>query len=339
MNSTLLPLELLNEPFVLVDNGLRAELIEKRLKFNWSIPDMVTDIAKTTSNVSILNVYNTYGLQIAIEYVKYLLYISTEEIESWISSYIEDSYLHLGLKHSWSTKTVAQYSISIIKELRRLDSKNVYGLPTDACCNMPVELVARMIPSVRLSKRVTEQVWLLRARCPEMEDVATIFPYAVMQGNVYRCYVEQLGTDLFGMANNLCDIQLVTLYPDDVGTRRLEFSLVEDVNLCTLRDTKVAISLLDYRNYYADLGCNVSKHMNVFLDKLLARFSSVDSSNACDCSAWIVQLLADNEIVYDQGRSLSYSDMDKLLHELVTASRQLLRQDREMIDSSTTCSD
>lgn len=335
MNSALLPLELLNEPFCILDNGLRVELIEKRPKFNWSIPDIVTDMAKTTSNASILNVYDTYGLEIAIEYVKHLLYISTEETYSWISSYIEESYLYLGLQDSYPVRPIVEYSALIVQELRTLDSKKVYGIASNACCEMPIELVVRIIPSVRLSKRVTEQVWLSRSQCPKMLDVPTVFPYAVLQGNVYSCYVEQLGMDLYGMANNLCDIQLVTLYPvgDEVGTRCLEFSSVQDVDLSTLTDTKVAISLLDYRNYYTDLGCNVSKHMNVFLDKLLARFRTVDSSNACDCSAWIVQLLADNEMVYETPvleyldkdcKYLSYSDMQKLLHKLIEASRGLL---------------
>ncbi|CAH6419568.1 Hypothetical protein POVR2_LOCUS73 [uncultured virus] len=310
MNSYLgLPLELLNEPFVAIDNGLRAEIIVFRPQFYWSTErsygydgreQYTTSYNKTSSNVSILNIYDTYGFDIAVTFLNYLVVVKAREYPTWALDYARESYRHMTRDRTQAVD-IRGYGAVMVQELANREAeRKVYVIRSDATCSLPIEIVAKIIPSVRLSKEVTKQVWLLRSSIPSPRDLVM---YCNSHGlccttKLLRTYKYTACLSIEPLSTRF-NLQVVTLENNILSSFTLQD--VPDIypecvwNLDLEPQEVLAASIGCYRQHFKSLGCkSIKKHIMRVLTHLSCKFREVTDSNIEEASAWLVQLMIDN---------------------------------------------
>lgn len=141
------PDELLNEPFSDTDNGLRPELIVSRPSFHFCIApdgcppglrclvghsvlsreDTRAAPKKSDSFCSVLSVYDTYGLDITLEYLRYLEYVKAFESADWTELYLIGSLKLMGVVPVTSRIFTANVQVlcrQLRGELEKLDSSS-----------------------------------------------------------------------------------------------------------------------------------------------------------------------------------------------------------------------
>ena len=170
MNPTL-PIELLSEPYTTRTSCNLAEIIIPRARFLFEIttnyvsvtigscivsllyhPDPIEPSSlpcKCTSNVSLLTVYDTYGIVIAREFLHYLYYVMKHGTGSWLDSYLYGCARVLDTKSTYS---------DLRRALDALDIANNMPTVTITYMPLPVEIVAKIVNSYRISNHLSSYV-------------------------------------------------------------------------------------------------------------------------------------------------------------------------------------
>lgn len=182
MTSSLLPLELLNEPIAAVDNHYRPERKISRHRFafcaphnakyscrvcNSSFESLLSDsteesLQKWTSEYSILNVYDTYGMDITLLFIQHVRTLSLQHSQK-VAYYLRGS-LHALQKVTGcglSVGLVLQSDLcdSILEQLTLLDRAQPKAIePITSAPDLPIEVLVLMINSVRVSKQLAREV-------------------------------------------------------------------------------------------------------------------------------------------------------------------------------------
>lgn len=181
---------LMNEPVDASDDGHRVEIVEPRSPFLFEIEQISCSVTyrdvvyrvvharvktrpesmwKTTSNVSILTVYDTYGLDVALAFLGYLVKCCEYDLNGlWIQAYLY-ACLHIirgdlsSCAIGCSIENARKLASNIELELRRLDgdASTVQRLES-APCDLPIEVLAKIINSVRVSKGIRAAVLAMR---------------------------------------------------------------------------------------------------------------------------------------------------------------------------------
>lgn len=183
-----LPIELLNQPFTLEDNGHRMlntsrvqrasfsfEITHKEVQFrvgdiSYSVTVEVNMLlAKTKSNISVITIYDQYGLSVTYEFLKHLHQVKGKHQfwnPAWLSAYLDASLLALNpeLKVDLATISclddIAVKSSYLLNELAHLDSLQLKMTEElqQADCNMPAEILALITNNPTLSKSIYDSV-------------------------------------------------------------------------------------------------------------------------------------------------------------------------------------
>lgn len=174
------------------DDGYRVEIVERRSPFLFEIEQDSCSVThsgvvyrlahepasirlesmwKPRSNVSILAVYDTYGLDVALLFLSYLVRrIERKQNPEWLQGYLRAC---LSIMRGCPESCIFVCSLTnahglareIELELRALDEKQPRGsgeLDVNVMLQLPLELLARIINSTRVSKAIRVAVLALR---------------------------------------------------------------------------------------------------------------------------------------------------------------------------------
>lgn len=309
-----LPLELLNEPFTNNDNGYRPEIIVPRRKFECVIDRNTISVRvsgklvysienygsivpiKWRSNLSIPTIYDTYGLQIALSFIQHL--VDGMHKLSHVHAYLYGCLNVLGLKAKQRHQSMNDIAKLIANHLVNLDKHNVvHELSSRASCLslhsnsrlcMPLELVARLTNSLRISKSVSELVLSNReARSPPLSAVMgwSNDPVAIYHSSKAS---SPRSEDISEWAL-LVDSTTVSVCICNTSEDR--FDIVKLAREVSRSPISIASQpLASYRAYYRSIGCNVARAMSNLLASLTSR---VQTMPLVELGCWLSQLLGD----------------------------------------------
>ncbi|CAH6421338.1 Hypothetical protein POVR2_LOCUS352 [uncultured virus] len=321
-----LPAELLNEPFAFEGqhNGLKPEITTARPRFVMYITKKSTYYTigsseaeiydrgsrvpqKNICNVSVLNVYDTYGLDVAYAFLHYIcinkLY---SNCESYLMTYLAGSLDHMtgSAMGYYSSDRDAEMFIDlcvarILTELLRRQRliEPSYEIQS---ASLPIEIVAKIVNSLRISKQLSEHVLLSRrAELPTLRLVAGWSP------NSPKTYLSKSGMYYCEVTTSDC-CYLVTLDSDRLALVCGKKRLTHSRSRC-YSDRIVCESLSAYDNYsksacgddnmsrackVEQLGVQVARTYasRAVLVRLKSLAAIVTAENIGEVSAWVVQL-------------------------------------------------
>ncbi|CAH6419592.1 Hypothetical protein POVR2_LOCUS98 [uncultured virus] len=201
VEATYLPIELLNEPIATVDNGYRVELIVPRQEFDFEVTystvyyedcsidcsigedrmpypespsieelesNYNTKSTKLACQHSVLNIYDTYGLEIT------KLFLDNLRARRHLPRIVRTSYLYYSLVAMDSTNDysawqldIKELSVLVLNKLNELeDNKPRASESITLVPELPIELLVRIINSKRISKVLSVQVEQFRKTEP-----------------------------------------------------------------------------------------------------------------------------------------------------------------------------
>lgn len=312
-----LPVELKNEPYAFYDTGERMEIIVQRPKFTFSIHDHILTcgtgrevrIAQMTSrktptknstNISIVTVYDTYGLNVAYTYLDYLYHYKYNALEQkWLGLYLLTS---LAILHPDALKEAVDVTARgmlclcarLMGELLNLEHKQpkMQG-ELQSGMMLPSELLGRILASERVSKAVTRTA--RQIRCGEIPSFKELD--AADTGSPATW---QVGTG--ASAEWVLDFENEGDISEWVLTRKGDVFTIEfreqsrearDVNAATLAQ----YSLDTYAEVFRFRNCNPKQSVREMLSELKKRLAVVTEANVANVCAWVVQLGYDSEMI------------------------------------------
>ncbi|CAH6421253.1 Hypothetical protein POVR2_LOCUS322 [uncultured virus] len=342
-----LPEELLNEPYSFYDNGLRPEITVRRAPFSYSIDEYGTPsllaidmrIAKNnqamaarprsrgmrihdvpekrTSNYSVLNVYDTYGYDVARSFLKHIYYHKfNSDNQQWLSVYLEGSLKANGLDYfnpveeEKGISYVFYLCYEIQRKLREIDQSQpkMKGQLQDIGTYLPADILNRIIPSERVSKSIASQVRYEKCDyTPTNEELDSYHDYnnegiSLLEESIYASFssghdkhlsIEQVEDDLFEVRDDYDDLRYSMTYKS------------------------VLYTLETYEAYYRSQGCNVSSSMQGMLKKLLARLDTNHEAYLDEILPWFLLLARDSDDILGE---YTLEDIWTELRRLVNAT-------------------
>lgn len=314
-----LPEELLNEPFAFEDNGKRPKRMtpirksflfiidsDERRKSTaascWIGEERVTYIAsehnrvvpkKNATNLSVVSVYDLYGLGIACSYLKHLYLASEHDVGvpyHWLTSYLQGSLAVL-----WpGSETMDDPNIfwlisALLFKLTQMD----YAQPrlseelVPHESTLPPELLYRVLDDPTLSKSMQRGVMAVRCVLPTREELTIDHerPYTLRLRDGSYLREENEGSVIVHLKRNRD--QFVLTYIERTYDKNDEHYY----------DTEggeiVAFSIDDYERWFNRRGCDAREHTSAMLKELSVRLGELNESNIDLACAWTVQLVGD----------------------------------------------
>lgn len=293
-----LPLELQNEPFSYFDNQYRVEIVVSRPLFSFTITtenarvvvggmhvtsrlcasSSLTLPTKCSSNVSVLTVFDTYGLEITEAYLEYLSSLDSR-YSDWVEVYLVGSIWTMveeQCRPSLIAGTIKQMCDTIVQELRGIEaqkSKLSYSLVP---WSLLPEIVALITQSLRISKEVSRYVIERRGSyVPSLEEVRgrSNAPRTYYESDVYRTYD----------VSNPMACELVRRVERYSLTWRMTHTVIP-----FSYGIMIAESTLNYDIYYTARGCDGRKCVSLLLSCL-----DIEKMEIEEVCSWTVQLSSD----------------------------------------------
>lgn len=345
-----MPSELANEPYAFIDDGARPEITRPRPKFQYEIingdvtcfvgsdidrlkvewsgharpaPNATyADPIKASTNISVVAVYDTYGLSVAYAYLRHLYNRKyNASYPAWLYVYLEGSLLVLRsefrttdeLRNSGTAYILYLCSL-LLSELSILDAKQprMQGLLQNVDSSvLPPEVLAQILRSQRVAKPITSQVRAENTR--QAREIAQI----------ERCLSPLTYDELLAASDGYG-----TYFNADTGSYilrgRMEFwslgragdtfGLIRGQRAPQPSENEQlrAVSLGTYERAFEKRGCDVDKSMRDFLLRVLDNYRVVTDDNLEDALANIVQLSSDTTA----GRPGSFVGVDEVSVEI-----------------------
>lgn len=346
---TSLPPELLNEPFTDNDNGLRAEIIVSRPLFLFEIspPLVAVEIAggnvvcvpanrrpvKWRSNVSIQTVHDTYGLAITLLFMRRLHSLRDKD-DRLVYAYLEGSAHALGLmvemdvvdvildelvRRQKLSMGITREEMSLVSEVRSLmggretqeSEWTLEARPDLTPLSLPVEIVALITNSLRISNEVSTLVRLKRASIvPPIRDV-------IGRARIHSAHTRTTHSRSAHRRLNTGSVHQVSITILVNDCYRLESSKVHSSRPLGSGGLSRR-SLYSYHAYYRSRGCNPKLGMTSMLDWLEGQVRTMDMN---ELHAWTVQLISDMAVVVT-ARETNTDGMRDVLLSLVKKARK-----------------
>lgn len=317
-----LPDELLNEPYSFYDNGLRPEITVRRAPFSYSIDEysevsldasqmrhvkMNPTVAtarlmstpagyvdripeKRTSNYSVLNVYDTYGYDIARSFLKHIYYHKfNPDNLGWLSVYLEGSLKAIDPSFGDDREADVYYVFylcyEIQRKLREMDESQpkMKGDLQDIGSYLPSDILNRIIPSERVSKSIAGRVRYEKCDyTPTNEDLLAHHDdsnegVSLLDASIYASFAGR-GLSMESLDNGLFHIE------------HLNWDAISE----KMTNETVVYPLQTYEAYYRSGGCNVNSSMQGMLKKLLARLETNYEAHLDEILPWFLLLVRDS---------------------------------------------
>lgn len=320
--SVALPAELLNEPYSYADNGDRPERKIFRSTFifvaypcgaaSCSIGQDEVDTPspeytvgphpkKDSSCFSVVDVYDTYGLDITLAYLDWLQSDRNKPNTVWLATYLRGSLAVLDLD---SLKT--EMSTDVAHLSGRMESALVSHDREQPRClesisnppELPLEILARIINSTRISKALATAVRSVRGSIPpllcELES-SDCYPATVCEQGAYRCTWMKRDLERDPVDEPEPDVACEWRLKADGDTYTLSY-LTGDEVVSVERTTHPIVYSIDlYHGIYNARDCIGPLVVIAILRDMLSEFSVVTDANIARVCAWIVQLSHDSE--------------------------------------------
>lgn len=299
-----IPTELYNEPFAYVDTEERPEVTVERPSFLFKIEaDRSCSIVigtevytvglrgsqtlrlpqKSSTNVSILNIYDTYGLEVAWSYTQHIYYHKYDAVNRrWLEFYLIANLLALGLPVADEFKrlevNVLYLCSSIITELIHLDNKKLKLaselLPSSI--ELPPEVIALITGSQRLNSNIRRSVRTTKCtRMPTLTELTVANELSKLDKT------RREGSTVSNRNWSLDVDHLFVLRPRQA-------SMLDEIE-----GDVVQFSLYDYSRAFTMRYCNGANSTRDMLVDLQIQYEVVTVTNLNDVCAWIVQLSSD----------------------------------------------
>lgn len=359
-----LPVELYNEPYSFFDTKKRPEITVRRSRFLFEVGPSAVYMtvhgvnrsgatrqvpvanlpAKKRTNISVITVYDTYGLEITYAYLRFLyLYKYAAIAPEWLEYYLVAS-LAVLQPEALSEKVIAgtvgsehsvlYYASRLMLELTNLDSKQprmigelVAPAPVpkgeEPPPVFPKEVLSKITGSERLSKSVAEATRSARcASIPTLDELA--------------------GGEDVDEATFYDNGVFVLYYSPEVDGRGMEareWRLTREGNSFILRDIGpedepheldleaevVQYPLYVYARVFKNRGCNTDNSILAMLRELVKRYSVVTEENVMEVAAWVVQLSYETR-EGEEGTFRSMTDLGNELQRLLGITIRQLQQ-------------
>jgi hypothetical protein len=314
-----IPIELKDEPYSYEPSGYKVEILVPRPRFLFDISkhevnvyvgrDMVSsggtklkhneDLpAKHISNVSVLTVYDTYGLDVTYAYLNYLYHNKFYERHPlWLSIYLMGSYVAMTDKYievEDATDAEVLMSISmILLELVQREAEKFKPLASEpASRNLPPELIARIIGSTRLSKDVSKQV--MRNKCSSIPKPEDMLGWSDWPDTLAYHIEGWSRLDFRAIDDREVDTQLAFYLKRIVSSNRFILGIAETQDMEQERGERVAaVSLHSYYAYFKYIGCNWRQSLDLVISDLRKKIIPVTDDTLEDLCAWTIQLHSD----------------------------------------------
>lgn len=270
---------------------------------------------KAASGVSVVSVYDLYGLDVALSFVNNLCTRWKENPESeWLFSYLVGSLCVLDLKYeNLNIEDTVQAANLLLSELIGLEGRQpkMLGSLVSEGTSLPPEVLARITGNPFISASITRELRATRCQVPTLEQVATIyksrFTGTAIDGPYLGSYL--MLTDIPGQDN----VQVNRIAR--TGTNQLEFSSVQvsmEKRVLELVEP-AAFSLKDYARWFKMKGCDAQDSSLRMLLEVKRAHATVNETNLDTACAWFIQLNYDTE---RNSTGTRYLTMDQLADEL-----------------------
>jgi hypothetical protein len=346
------PKELENEPYAIVDTGLRPEIkIPSKISYlfelgsdeiwirigqkMWTI-DITTRLpGKKRTRISVLDIYENYGIDVAYSYLSKLYYnpISRINIKLMVA-YLESSLMVINPEFQSNIKrleSVGEFSDMyalhlsslLLLELTGIENKRPYvpiDLPKETTINvLPEDIVTKIVGSTRLSKSTAEKVISNRCASILTEDelyIASLYTESIETRKVPdrdKYYAE------YEQDNIYYEYSITGSYP---GPFHLNY-LQNQNDFIEEYDPSYGYSLSIYKEAYRHRGCPTTK----YILKLLKNISEmeINKDNYGDACFWIIQLGVDSE-KYHIAVLDDYRDLENMLHIVASNTYDLINK-------------
>ena len=338
-----LPKELYNEPFSFYDNGFRPEIVTVRSRFLFQIINSVpvctvgsfkikgsvsqvsTPQAKSRSIVSVLSVYDTYGLEVTYAYLKHLYgHKYNQDAPSWLATYLEGSLVAIMPSYEIATEdeptAVLYYSLLIFTELQRIDREKFRPLRSlEPSSVLPDEILARVIGSKRVSKDLAAAV--ASDRCtsvPTLDELEAVHNYQQVRDE----RVVQTSDGIYVAANQGLERQDNTFY---LSKRPIQ-------GPSPYADYEVAnYPLEDYITVFEQRGCKkVSAIIVRMLEGVLRDITPLTELNIDLVCSWFLTLNIYQGLVLPKNEqdvtTLSAQELWNITRDLLSKAIQFYRE-------------
>lgn len=314
-----LPVELKNEPYAFYDTGERMEIVVQRPKFSFSIHDHVLTCgtgrevrlaqmtslkmpAKNSSNISVITVYDTYGLDVAYTYLDYLYHYKYNALEKkWLGLYLLTSIaiLHPDALMEAIDETprgMLCLCARLMGELINLDCKKpkMQG-ELQSGMMLPSELLGRILASERVSKAVARSA--RQIRCGEQPSFDELDAADVDSPATWRVGTGRDSEWVLDFENDGDVSEWVLIRKGEVFTIefREQSREARDINAAVLAQ----YSLDAYTEVFRSRNCDPRGSVREMLSNLKRRLAVVTEANVDEVCAWVVQLGYDSETIGD----------------------------------------
>lgn len=339
-----LSIELANEPYSFDDNGLRPEIIKQRQRFFFEICNQDQTVScsigphviresyrsgyaddipvpeKRMSNVSVVTVYDTYGLQTAYSYLKHLYYNKTRTEPKWLATYLRGSLYVLNPKSESLYRNLSNLeqitilSTQILLYLAAIEMKQSYVSNQSQSSNvqLPDEVLSRILTSKRISHSVNQSIKDVQCSTEPTEDEL----WNVKRSDDSRRTIRRTTDN--AMFNHSGKIEW---YLVRVGS---DFKLTVDRDKTRPRAipaqyAKIAeYPLNDYEAIYRNRQCNVPVSMKRLFQEISYHLSTVHEDNLLEACGWLVQL--SSEGFGNEGIFHGLVGLGDQVHKLVQAA-------------------
>ncbi|CAH6419585.1 Hypothetical protein POVR2_LOCUS91 [uncultured virus] len=330
-NLAILPIELLNEPFSFLDTGDRPEMVVYRSDFLFMVHRDGSSLAvigsreirreaprdywrasnkpdRDSTFFSLINIYDTYGLSIVKSFLQHLICSKDEMNTNWLACYLLGSLAVIDPeseeieREGQDLNHLSNILLLRLSALASLEPRATEAL-TNAPC-LPIELLAKILNSTRISKSLSSVVLAIRAQIKPNEDELreSIYPDTMHVHNRFVCtwvdiYQFSEGWDsLGGYGLQMgCPVIHEWCMTVDRDTYRLEHLVGDEVEDDECDGYTSVRSMNVYEAICNSRGCNGPSVVISMLNEMSQRLSSVTDSNVSEVCSWIVQLSHDSE--------------------------------------------
>jgi hypothetical protein len=365
-----LPEELKNEPYTVIDNKYRPEIIHaKKSSFKFKIIPINKDYSKVfariglstdsrnstgipenytpeklVSDISVVDVYENYGLNITYSYLHYIYYDNVISLKhpEYLLLYLEVSLLLLG--NDYRTRgtvkdigtQILYLSSILLSNFLLIDSNKIkLQMPLTIISQViPPEIIAKITGSRRITKVISNIVEYNKCiddpmTSAELNIIRTNKNYPTIHiNNKYCCeYVPLNDPKIVKLSSNTVHFSYSLKVLNNCGPFNLTITDA-DIEIYEYQESQIEqYSLSIYRKAYVKRGCKLSSikaAILLILDKISKM--TVTINNIGIVCGWIVQLSVDTGIV-EEKELKDHTALEKTLHFLANSAKKLVQDD------------
>lgn len=314
-----IPVELLNEPFAFEDNGRRPPIVTPtRQSFLFLIDAELEEVkcwvggkkivshdfhklyagstlpAKTATNISVVSVYDIYGLDVTCSFVRHLYSLTYKDIgiHYWIMTYFVGSLsvLRPGIEdvvdmhHKDALVSITSLLLLNLTQMDAAQPKLSHEL-VQHDGNLPVEVLARVLDNPTISKALYTATIFRRCIDPTLEDLEADNENSSTISLADGSYLLEWSAE--GQDGE--DVPYLIHIARDKSGYVLDVRERTQDDVFDLHNSKiVAFSVDNYLRWFNRRGCDQYTYTKRIYDRVRDSLKQVNNSNVDLACIWLV---------------------------------------------------